>query len=142
MKVNDEMKFELTPRLSALAGLFEMIENFGKDNGIPESSIYLVNLTIDELLTNYVQYSVGKVSEPRMALCLQWVEGKLILSVMDSGPPFDPTDQALVGAVRERSEQEVGGVGLHVVRSYADRIAYRCVDKCNHLTIEHDLKEA
>ena len=140
--VNDEMMFEVTPRLSTLPVLHEAIEKFGKDNDIPEENIYLVNLTLDELLTNYVQYSLGKVSRPRMEVRLQALEGKLIMSFIDSGPPFDPTDRALIDRTRERLGDDVGGAGLLVVRSYADRIAYECVGDRNHLTIEHNLREA
>ena len=138
--VKDELRFEMTPRLSALPGLFEVIENFGRDNGVPDANIYLVNLTLDELLTNYVQYSLNRVSRPRIDVCLRCLPTKLVLTVVDAGPPFDPTAQE--GELPDWREpaRPAGGVGLHLVRSYADRIEYRSVGGSNHLTIEHDLK--
>ena len=138
--VKDELRFEMTPRLSALAGLIQVIENFGRDNGVPDANIYMVNLTLDELLTNYVRYSLNRVSRPRIDVCLQCLPTKLVLTVVDTGPPFDPTAHEVEVPDWREPARPAGGAGLRLVRSYADRIEYRCVGESNHLTIEHDLK--
>ncbi len=134
----DEMRMELSPRLSAIASLAEMIEEFGSSHNIPDTPIFLVNLEIDELMTNYVTYSFRKVRRPRMEVTLRTFRDRLVLVVEDNGPPFNPLESPDPDLTSGIDERRVGGMGLHLVRKYADRIDYRCVDDRNILTLEHE----
>ncbi|MYK90274.1 MAG: ATP-binding protein [Acidobacteria bacterium] len=133
----DEMRMELSPRLSAISGLVETIEAFGKEHNIPDAQIYFVNLEIDELMTNYVAYAFRKVARPRMNVVLRTFANRLVLVVEDSGPPFNPLEAPEADLTSGINERRLGGMGLHLVREYADRIDYRCVDERNILTLEH-----
>ena len=137
----DEMRMELSPRLSALTSLGEVIEEFGKTHDIPDAAIFCVNLEIDELMTNYVAYALRKVRQPRMHVILQAFPGRLVLIVEDNGPAFNPLDAPEADLTSGIHERRVGGMGLHLVRKYADRIDYRCVDERNILTLEHDFND-
>ena len=131
---------ELAPKVSLLGSIVEMVEAFGEANGIPEQQIFLINLEIDELITNYVRHSVRKVSKPRMELTVQEHEGKVILTVLDTGPPFNPLTAPPPDLSDDLDQRKMGGMGLHLVRSYCDRIHYELVDGYNRLILEHDLQ--
>ena len=137
----DELQLKLSPRMSSLASLMEMIEEFGRSNDIPENSVYVINLEIDELLTNYVTHSLRKVRQGRMELTLRAFPGKVTIEMLDSGPPFNPLEAKEPDTGLGVKEREPGGLGLHFVRTYSDRMRYECIDGCNRITIEHDLKE-
>ena len=137
----DEMHMELAPRLSAISSLIEVIEEFGENHNIPEAQIYFVNLEIDELMTNYVAYAYSKVRRPRMKVTLRAFADRLVLVIKDSGPPFNPLEAPEADLSSDIDERRVGGVGLHLVRKYADRIDYRCVDEQNILSLEHKFVE-
>ncbi len=134
----DEMRMELCPRLSAICGLVETIEAFGKEHNIPDAQIYCVNLEIDELMANYVAYAFRKVARPRMNVVLRTFANRLVLVVEDSGPPFNPIEAPEADLTSGINERKLGGMGLHLVRKYADRIDYRCIDERNILTLEHN----
>ena len=137
---NDELRIELAPKVSLLSSIAEMVEAFGEENGIPDQQIFLINLEIDELITNYVRHSLLKVSQPRMELTVQEHEGKVILTVLDTGPPFNPLTAPPPDLSDDLDQRKMGGMGLHLVRSYCDRIHYELVDGYNRLTLEHDLQ--
>lgn len=134
----DEMRMELSPRLSALSSLGEVIEEFGRNHEIPDGTIYGINVEIDELMTNYVAYALRKVQHPRMHVILRAFPGRLVLVVEDNGPPFNPLEAGEADLTSGIDDRRIGGMGLHLVRQYADRIDYRCVDERNVLTLEHD----
>ena len=137
----DEMHMELAPRLSAISSLIEVIEEFGENHNIPDAQIYFVNLEIDELMTNYMAYAYPKVRRPRMKVTLRAFSDKLVLVVKDSGPPFNPLDAPEADLVSDIDERRLGGMGLHLIRKYADHIDYRCVDEQNILSLEHRFVE-
>ncbi|MCY4120295.1 MAG: ATP-binding protein [Acidobacteria bacterium] len=138
----DEMRMELSPRLSAISSLAEVIEEFGKNHNIPDAPIYFVNLEIDELMTNYVAYAFRKVRKPRMNVILRTFADKLVLVVEDSGPPFNPLETEEPDLSAGIEERRIGGMGLHLVRKYPDHIDYQCVDDRNILTLEHKFGDA
>lgn len=133
----DEMHMELAPRLSAISSLAEVIEEFGENHNIPDAQIYFVNLEIDELMTNYVAYAYAKVRRPRMKVTVRAFTNKVVLVVEDSGPPFNPLEAPEADLTSGVDERRLGGMGLHLVRKYADRIDYRCINKQNILSLEH-----
>ena len=93
--LKDELRVSLSPpRLSALRDVSRMVEAFGAANGLPESRVYMLNLALDELITNSVNYGFDGVAEPRIEITL-WVSGRLlVLTLTDNGRRFDPTERA------------------------------------------------
>ena len=63
-----------------------------------------------------------------------------MLVVEDSGPPFNPLEAPEADITSEIDEREIGGIGLHLVRMYPDRIDYRCIDERNILSLEHNFE--
>ena len=135
----DRLRMALSPRLSVLASLHELIEEFGVHNGIPEGTIFLVNLELDELLTNYVTHSLHKVPKPRMDVLLEVFEGQVVMTVLDTGPPFDPRTINPPDTALALEDRPLGGLGLHFVRTYADNLTYECINGCNQLRLGHNL---
>ena len=70
------------------------------------------------------------------------VAGTLILVMEDNGQPFDPMEDTNADVTSSLEERAVGGLGLHLVKSFADRISYEFVEGRNRLTMEHDLAGA
>ncbi len=57
---------------------------------------------------------------------------------MSSHPTLD-TDPNTAAPLESRN---VGGLGLHLVKNFANRISYEFVEGKNRSTLEHDLKPA
>ena len=140
---NDELHVSLAPpRLSALHNLSRMVEAFGAAHRLPESKTYMLNLALDELVANTVHYGLDGVAEPRIEITL-WVSGTLlVLTVTDNGRRFDPTKGADPDLSSPVEERPVGGLGLHLVRTFADRLTYQFTEGRNRLTVEHNYTPA
>ena len=119
--------------------MMEIIEAFGAEHSVPEATVYRVNLELDELLTNYVVHRLPSDVPARMGVRMRLIDRCLILVIADAGPPFDPRTVDPLPDPAGDAGPTVGGAGLHLVRSYADRIHYREVNGWNILRLEHDL---
>ena len=139
MAKKDELHVSLSPRLSAVRGLAQMVEEFGDANRLPDQQIYMINLALDELITNTVSYGLRGVASPRIEVALQVTDTMLVLSIMDNGRPFDPTQSPKPDLSSPVEERPVGGLGLHLIRKFADRMHYEYSEGRNRLTLEHDL---
>jgi len=137
--LKDELRISLSPpRLSALHDVSRMVEAFGVANGLPESRVYMLNLALDELITNSVNYGFDGVADPRIEITL-WASGRLlVLTIADNGRRFDPTERARPDLSLPLEERPPGGLGLHLVRTFADRVTHQFTEGENRLTLEHN----
>lgn len=142
MAMRDELRVSLSPRLSAVRSLAQMVEEFGDANKLPEQQIYMINLALDELITNTVSYGLRGVSRPTIEIALQVSENTLVLTMEDNGQPFDPTRDTNPDLSSAVDERPVGGLGLHLIKTFADRVDYEYSDGKNRLVMEHDLTPA
>ncbi len=139
----NELRFSLAPELSDIGNLFRMVETFGEANELPEPKVYVVNLMLDELVTNLVMHGNSNGGTLRANIRLEVGEGGITLTVEDDGQPFDPTAAEAPDVDAALEDRQVGKLGLHFVKSLADHVSYRLEDGRNLLTInvETDTKD-
>ena len=138
----DELRVSLSPRLSAVRSLAQMVEEFGDANRLPDQQIYMINLALDELITNTVSYGLRGVVRPKIEVTLQVSDTMLVLSMVDNGRKFDPTESMHPDLSLPVEERPIGGLGLHLIKTFADRVKYEYAEGRNRLTLEHDLTPA
>ena len=115
----DERRF---PRsFESLDGIFGMIAEFLRAEGLDAAHAFDLDLMAEELFTNMVKYGNG--AEP-VAIGLARDGDAVVLVLRDVGaPPWDVTrPRALPDAPLD--ERRAGGLGLHLVQRLADRLEY------------------
>ncbi|MCY3732310.1 MAG: ATP-binding protein [Rhodospirillaceae bacterium] len=139
--MSSELRLALPVRLSALRDLSGKVEAFGETNRLPAQKVFVINLALDELITNAVTHgSFEHTSDPKIEIYLRVNEDVLLLTMEDNGAMFDPTLDTVPDLESSLEVRTVGGLGLHLVKTFADRVAYEFVGGRNRLTLEHDLK--
>ena len=141
--MSNELRVTLPVRVSELRDLATMVEDFGDANKLPAPKVFAINLELDELITNTVTHGSFEAGiDPRIDIHLRVESDMLILTMEDNGKPFDPTFDTEPNTTSPLESREVGGLGLHLVKSFADRVSYEFVEGKNRSTLEHDLKPA
>ena len=138
----DEFHVTLSPRLSAVRSLSRMVEEFGDANRLPHPKIYMINLALDELITNSVTYGFDGVVNPRIEVTVRIEGDALVLTTVDNGRRFDPTEAKEPDVDAPVDRRPIGGLGLHIIKTFADRVAYEFENGRNRLTLEHDLSSS
>ncbi len=139
--MSEELHVKLSPRLSELRAISTMVEEFGDAHQLPLPKVFVINLTLDELIANVATHgSFGDVPNPEIEVHLKVDQDVLILTMEDNGDMFDPTIDTKPDTTSSLQSREVGGLGLHLVKSFADRVSYEFAGGRNRLMLEHDLK--
>jgi serine/threonine-protein kinase RsbW len=136
----NELRFSLSPELSDIGNLFRIVETFGEANNLPEPKVYVVNLMLDELVTNMVMHGSSNSDNLTADIRLQLGDGGITLTLEDDGQPFDPTVAEAPDVDAALEERQIGKLGLHFVNSLADRVSYRLENGRNQLTVSVDTK--
>ena len=88
--MSDKVHVSIPVRLSKVRELSSMVEAFGDANGLPQQRVFVINLALDELITNTVMHGLKDVPT-EIDIMLQVHADTLVLTMEDNGQPFDPT---------------------------------------------------
>lgn len=124
-------------RLAEVQRVQEAADGFLAQHDCPDEAAFRVRLVIEELITNVIKYAhkegEGPLSELQFRLRRQ--AGLLIIRIDDDGSPFDPREAPAPNLSPHLEERRIGGLGLHLVRSLAERVDYERVGRWNRVEV-------
>ena len=124
------------------AGITPLLEEAGRffaDRALPEQAINGLEVALDEILTNCVNYGFRDCNRHEILVGLSVERGRLVITVSDDGAPFDPLSLPEPDLSVALEARQVGGLGMHFVRSLLDVVRYERRKGWNVLTLEKNL---
>ena len=132
-------KLELTidTDLAELSRIADEIEEHGKANNWPNEWLFNVNLSLDELVTNVINYGYAEGETTKnIQLTLKVVNGSLWVVLVDDGIEFDPfSDAPAPDTDAPLEERQIGGLGIFFVKSLVNETDYTRKDGKNYTTL-------
>ena len=125
---------------SELVCASEMVEAFCGAHKLPDETSNLMNLVLDEVLSNIVKYAYDTAVGGIIDIELVYSNNELTAFVEDRGIPFNPLAQQTVvhgGPLRSR---KAGGLGIVFVKSLLDSVAYERIGDRNKVTLTIQLR--
>lgn len=103
--------------------------------GLDERAVYHCQMAADEWCTNVIQHGFGKrPGQPgRIEIDLRIEPGKLLITITDDGPHFDPMMLAEPRIDQSADDREPGGLGWFLIKKLMDDVQYDFVDGHNQL---------
>ena len=129
------LEIRLANRLPEIARLAELIEAFGAEHGVPERAVFNLTLSLDESLTNVIEYAFPDGGEHEILVRLSLDEMALQAEVTDDGPPYDPTLRPDPDTSLSVEDRPIGGLGVYFAKRMMDRVEYRRDPGANRLTL-------
>lgn len=112
-------------RLGEVERLANALETFGAAHGLHEDVVFAFNLALDEVLTNTISYGYDDVGAHEIHVRLRVRAGLVQAEVEDDGRAFNPLDVPPPDLDLPLEERPIGGLGVHIVRSFMDEVEYR-----------------
>jgi len=108
------LSFELKNDLAEMPVLVEQVESFCERQGIGPEVVSVVNLALEEIVTNIISYGYADEEDHRISVGLAHDGANLTACVEDDAKAFDPP----------QVEAPEIGLGLHLVRTLMDEVTY------------------
>jgi sigma-B regulation protein RsbU (phosphoserine phosphatase) len=84
----------------------------------------------DELLSNIISYAYQDDLEHDIEIKWELSGDRLTMMITDDGIPFNPFGSEAPDTSLSLEERDVGGLGVHLVKSVMDKVSYqRRIDK-------------
>jgi len=128
------LDLRLDSSLSEIARLAEAVDVFCASHGLSEHTAFQFNLCFDELLTNAILHGFGGAPGHgiyvHLTLTGNWLQG----GIVEDSPAYDPWQRGEPDTSVSLEDREIGGLGVHIVRTMMEKVRYARVDGENRIT--------
>lgn len=133
---DNELDLRIAADAAAMAGLLDRLESFAEAADLPPRLAYQLALVCEELVTNVAIHGTsGLPPATYVALRIRGRGALLHLWFEDDGPPFDPLSLAIPDTGAELDQRDIGGLGIHLIRTLARDIRYERVGPHNRIDL-------
>ncbi len=129
-------RIPLTPDLSSITELEQALGEFAGVHELDRGLQNRLNLMLEELITNSVNYSLPSVSGPELELRLSLEDTFVVAQVEDNGPAFDPFTEAPEADITSTlADRPIGGLGVFLTKKFSDEYTYERIGERNRVTL-------
>jgi len=133
------MELQLARTFDSIAEIHSTIDGFCRKRSISASSVFAVQLAVEEFFTNLVKYNQGGGETIQFDVDL--VGDRLIIQLIDHDVGcFDPALVPPMDVSTPLALRNPGGLGLHLIRSYLDDFTYDYSDRTLRITAVKNLE--
>ncbi len=131
----DALDIEVHSHLSELNRLTSAVQSFGLTHQWEDGFCRRVQLIVEELLVNIISYGCAE-DEHVIRFSIISTAETVHITIEDDTQPFNPIAHPTPALEAEIDDREVGGLGLHFVKTMVDEMTYERRDEKNILTLK------
>lgn len=105
--------------------MLQALLEFARDYRLPESVLQAADLSLEEYLTNVMEYGFDDSRDHEILVRLEIANDELQIEVEDDGRSFNPLESPEPDIHLPLSERPIGGLGIHLIRKFMDGLGYR-----------------
>ncbi len=117
----------------ALTQLSAWVHSVAGENSLSARCTFRLELVLVEAVTNIIEHASAGRTDDGITVQIAIKPGWVVACVEDTGRPFDPTTAPTHRQPASLEDATIGGLGIHFMRAYTQRLEYRRVALRNQL---------
>lgn len=130
-----EKEIIINNKLNETGRISQFMEELGVSLNIPSEIAMSMNLAIEEIIANIIQYAYPKGESSEIQLQAHITPGRLTFQITDEGIAVDPFQKKRPDEKPSLEEQLTKGLGHFLIHRTMDEVNYRTTDTQNLLTL-------
>ncbi len=128
-------------KLEESAKLVPFIDMVATELNMPQETKSSLNLAIEEVLVNVIQYAYPPETTKKISLTARWTDDKKHVDFIlkDCGKAFDPLQADVADTDLSLEDRPIGGLGILLMRDIMDTVGYQRLNGENILKMGKDL---
>ncbi|PKL58808.1 MAG: ATP-binding protein [Methanomicrobiales archaeon HGW-Methanomicrobiales-4] len=124
----------ISATIDAIEQVAIFLEERLEDAGVPMMEAARIQLAAEEAVTNVVTHGYeGEQGE--VSISCNTSENEVMITISDTGLPFDPTKIPPADVTADLDHRNIGGLGVHLIKSVMDEVTYTRNGDKNQLTL-------
>lgn len=111
----------------------EFVAHAAREGGFTEKEIYALQLAADEAASNIIEHAYEGVSDAKIDMSCDVHDDNLIITMRDTGIPFDLSNVKQPNIKADLFERQIGGLGVYLMRKLMDEVSYESNPKTGNL---------
>ena len=136
-----ELGITIKNRLEDMGIVEAQFSEFAADNDLSDPVRQSMSVVLDEMLNNVISYAYQGEKEKEIEVNFELSGNRLVLTIKDSGVPFNPFTRATPDIAESIEERAIGGLGIHMVRNMMDEYSYQRQINKNVVTLVKRIEE-
>jgi sigma-B regulation protein RsbU (phosphoserine phosphatase) len=129
----------LTNDIQQVFLLSDFLDQVAQETGLTPEVAVSINLALEEAVVNIINYAYPEGVAGTMEIDVSEKERVLTFTLIDSGKAFDPTARGEVDITAGVEDRPIGGLGIHLIRTIMDTVAYERKEGKNILTMNKSI---
>lgn len=139
--VKQQRSIELPNDVQTVPQLAMFVDELCEAAGLDMATSMQMNLALEEAVVNVMNYAYPAGTRGSVNIKAEIDDMGLTFVITDQGVPFDPTARDEADVTLSAEERPIGGLGIFLVRSIMDSIAYERINGQNVLTLRKTLHQ-
>ncbi len=124
MEIPNPFKVHFINDISEIAKLHMVVERYADTHQLTQAMAMNVNVVLEELLSNVIFYGYQDHDEHLIYVTFDYSAEELSVIIEDDGVPFNPLEQEDVDMSTSLEDTDIGGLGIHFVKSLTKSAVY------------------
>ena len=135
-RVINNITLTISNRMEELNKVVTFAGQLGAEWSLSPALVMNLNLVLEEAISNIIQYAYkDKPEEKQIEIVASYNAHNLVLTITDSGEPFDPTRIEDPDITLSAEERPVGGLGIFLIKQIMNEVEYQRINGNNVLTM-------
>lgn len=117
-------KITCPARFEFLDEIREFVARIARTGGFNDKEVYSLQLAADEAASNIIEHAYENVSDAKFDVTCDMNGDTLVITMRDTGKPFNPSNVRIPNLKADLSERKIGGLGVYLMRKLMDDIHY------------------
>jgi phosphoserine phosphatase RsbU/P len=139
--IGDTARLVIQNDISELHKLISKVDELTTIWSIPAKASMQINLAMEELVTNIIFYAYEDKQVHDIIMEFSLTPSGLMITTEDDGKGFNPFQQSdPVDITQSIENRQIGGLGIHFIKTTMDNIEYERKENKNHVTLTKNYK--
>ncbi len=128
-------KLKILSRTENLAEIRDFVREVSANCGFDEEEIQKIVLAADEACTNIIKHAYKFSPSGEILIESLCDKEKLVLTITDTGVPFNPKAVPQPDIQELAKKKKVGGLGIYLMKKIMDEVSYNIQRDKNQITL-------
>lgn len=136
----EESTFMIKNDLYEIKAVHQFLAETIKKHNINGRTLFHLQLTCEELITNTIKYGFTDDKEHSLQICCRIESDRIILKLRDNGLPFNPLQHSEPDTRLPLEKRPIGGLGIYFAKRLMDKLEYQRKGDYNVLLLTKNIK--
>jgi len=137
--VSTNKTVQITNQRDQVDTVRKFFDDYSKENKLTEKTVHDIQMALDELLTNIVNYGYEDSDEHKIDVRFGINDDAVRVEIIDDSKPYNILEKENPDISLSVEDKPIGGLGIFLIKKLMSNVDYYTKEGKNHLVMTKEL---